>query len=167
MGRRLIFLTIAAFVAALVGCTPTVSLRGAVFRGVSLTGANFDANLEIHNPNTFDVQVRSVRANVIIENVPGPIPIDAKPERWVPAGQSATVAVPFTVMWTQVPTVLASTLSATEVNYRVVGRADVTATQTFQIEKDAYKFEQEGTLPRRVFVGISPNGFSFGVGQFR
>jgi len=50
-----------------------------------------------------------------------------------------------------------------------MGNADVTATNAFRIERDAYRFDEEGQLPRNIFIqqqaGIWP--FTIGMGKMR
>lgn len=146
----------AATLLAATGCsTPSVTLKNAAMRGAEVDGLRFDAMLEVHNPNNFDVQVRAVRANVHVENVVNPLPVIVSPNVWVRANQSAVVAVPIKVPWGAVPRIVATTVSQSTVGFRVAGNADVTATSTFKIQQDGYRFNEEGELPRGLFVRLS------------
>lgn len=154
--RWFAFLGIAAASLLAMGCsTPSVSLKNAAVRGAEVDGLRFDAMLEVHNPNNFDVQVRAVRANVHVENVAAPLPVIVSPNVWVRANTKAMVAVPIKVPWGAVPRILATTVSQSTVGFRVAGNADVTATSTFQIRQDGYRFNEEGELPRGIFLRLS------------
>lgn len=152
---------------SLVGCVPTVQLKSALLRGPVPTGVRFDAMLSIDNPNTFDIQVRTVRANVRMENVRGYIPVYFEPQMWIPANRKVMVALPVTVPWTMVPQILSASVSRPKVSYQVIGNADVTASRAFRIDRSAYEFDEDGELPRSMFLQIGGNQgpFVFGVGQ--
>jgi len=159
---------VAAMLGALSGCTPSVQLRTATLRSASPEGPQFDAVLAVKNTNPFDVQVRMVRASVTVGENPMRIPVQFDSGVWIRAHQTAYVAVPVTVPWGMTPTLALSTLSPKPVPFRIVGEADVTATNTFRIERNAYEFDEEGELPRNVFVrqqvgGIFP--ITLGVGR--
>jgi hypothetical protein len=162
--RRLFALV--ALMLTLVGCAPTVQLKTAVLQGGSFEGARFDAILAFENPNTFDVQVRTVRANVRVDGIAQPIPVTFAPNVWIPAGRTVNIAVPVTVPWTVVPPLAVMTLSGTDVDYRIVGRADVTATRAYEIDQNNYAFNEEGTVPKNVFIRVGAP-FTIGLGAAR
>lgn len=143
-------LTVAALAFA-TGCAPTVTLHHTEVRGASLEGVSVVAVLEVENENAFDVEVRRVRARVTLAERYHLAPIDFQPNKWVRAGSKARVSVPVTIGWTTVPGVLAAAGSSSEVTYRVVGTADVTAGRSMKLKRDAYPIDQEGTIPRRSF----------------
>lgn len=149
------------------GCaTPAVNLQSATLSGAAVDGARFNAILAIDNPNAFDIQVRAVRANVRIEGSNAVIPIMYQPDVWIPAGRVVQVALPITVPWSLIPRVLASTATGTEVPFTVIGNADITATRAFQIDRDQYAFNEEGTLPRSFFLQVGGTSvLSIGLGQ--
>lgn len=166
----LVIAVLAVVALGLAGCqTPSVTLRNATARSPGFDGVHFDATLAVHNPNGFDVQVRAVRANVRIENIPTALPVIYSPNVWIPADQTVYVSVPVSVPWTMVPSVLAQTVTKSKVNFRVMGNADVTATQLFKIEQDGYRFNEQGELPRGMFLligGQSRPPVTFGMGQY-
>lgn len=158
----LLFIALTAF-----GCVPTVQLKSAALRGPQPAGVRFDALLAVNNPNAFDVEVRAVRANARIENVRGYVPIFVEPRQWIQAGRTMVISVPITIPWTMVPQILAATVTQSKVTYHVIGNADVTATRAFRIEQDMYEFDEEGELPRSMFVTIGGAGgpFTIGIGN--
>ena len=157
----LVFVALAAL-----GCVPTVELKSAALRGPQPAGVQFDAMLAVHNPNTFDIEVRAVRANVRIENVRGYVPVYTEPRVWIPAGRTMIVAVPVTIPWAMVPQIAAATVTQTKVPFNVIGNADVTATRAFRIERDMYEFDEEGELPRAMFLQVGGGGpFTLGWGN--
>src|SRR5690242_3886346 len=130
-----------------VGCAskPTMHLRHAEISGMSLgfppsASVIMTAVIDVHNPNSYDVAVRAVRGTVTFNNR-YPMPIDFRAQGdglWLPADQTTQIRVP-----TPVPLNLAFTLAREGMNqvnvpFRLTGRADVTATKTFKIEKDDY-----------------------------
>jgi hypothetical protein len=146
---------------ALVGCTPTVSLKAATLQGVSVTGPRFESVLAFHNPNSFDIQVRAVRANVRVGTAT--IPVVHAPNVWIPANRTVNISVPVTVPWTAVPGTTANVAMNSEIAYTIRGNADVTASRALAIDQDTYRFDEEGTLPRSFFVQTN-GGFPIGIG---
>ena len=161
----------AAFLACalgpLAGCVskPVVSLHHAEVRDASLSGIGLEVVLKIDNPNSYDVQVRNVHAQVTIAGKYALAPIDVTPNTWLPSNQSTLVSVPLSIPWTMLPVLVTETLGSSEVKYHVAGTADVTAVRALQIEKNDYPIDEDGTLPRQVFVSASPGGIHFGVSQ--
>ncbi|NUP04564.1 MAG: LEA type 2 family protein [Polyangiaceae bacterium] len=162
--RTLLALLFVALTA--IGCVPEVQLKSAALRGATPTGVRFDAMLAIHNPNTFDVEVREVRANVRMENVRGYLPVQVSPQVWIPSNSTRVVAVPITVPWAMAPQILAATVTQPKVAYNVIGTADITATSGMKLRIDMYEFDEEGELPRSMFVQIGGGGpFTIGLGN--
>jgi LEA14-like dessication related protein len=151
----------------LAGCVskPVISLHHAEVRDASLGGVGLEVVLKIDNPNSYDVQVRNVHAQVTIAGKYALAPIDVTPNTWLPSNQSTLVSVPLSIPWTMIPVLVTETLGSSEVKYHVTGTADVTAVRALQIEKNDYPIDEDGTLPRQVFVSASPGGIHFGVSQ--
>src|SRR5512132_499210 len=151
----------------LAGCVskPVVSLHHAEVRDASLGGIGLEVVLKIDNPNSYDVQVRNVHAQVTIAGKYAVAPIDVTPNTWLPSNQSTLVSVPLSIPWSMLPVLVTETLGSSEVKYHVTGTADVTAVRALQIEKNDYPIDEDGTLPRQVFVSASPGGIHFGVSQ--
>lgn len=152
---------------AFLGCVPTVSLKSAQLRGPTPQGVRFDAMIAVENPNTFDVEIRAVRANVRMANVRGYLPVFVEPKIWIQAGRTAYVAVPIIVPWGMIPQIVAQTVTQPKVAYTVVGRADVIASRAFRIDQSNYEFDEEGELPRSFFVSVGrgPGPFGLGLGM--
>lgn len=156
------------FALAAMGCVPTVQLKSATLRGPSPTGVRFDAVLSVENPNTFDVEITAVRANVRMENVRGYVPVYFEPRVWVPAGRKVLIPVPVTVPWAMVPQIVAATVSQPSVPFTVIGNADVVATRSLRINRNMYEFEEDGELPRSLFLQVGGSGGIFptlGIGN--
>ncbi len=151
----------------LAGCVskPVVSLHHAEVRGASLTGVGLEVFLKIDNPNAYDVEVRNVHAQVTIAGKYALAPIDVTPNAWLGSNSTTLVSVPLAIPWTLLPVLIAETLGSPEVKYHVTGTADVTAVRALKIEKNDYPIDEDGTLPRSVFVSASPGGIQFGVSQ--
>lgn len=162
LGPASLFALILVALTAL-GCVPAVQLKSAQLKGPTPTGVRFDCLMAVENPNTFDLEVRAVRANVRIENVRGYVPVYTEPRTWIPAGRTVIVAVPITIPYAMVPSILAATVRDPKVTYTVIGNADVTATRAFRIEQDMYQFDEEGTLPRSLFLNAGSGGISIGT----
>lgn len=158
-------LVLSMMLGVLTGCEPAVALRTANLRGATPTGIALDAVLSVENPNVFDVQIRAVRANAQIDKVRGFIPVYVEPNAWIPAGRRGLITVPIIIPWTMLPAILAATISDSTVTYMVKGSADVTATRAFAIDRDMYKFDEEGEIPRGFFVRMGQGGISFGMGR--
>ena len=165
-----------AFAAALVACAlvsvagcvskPVVSLHHAEVRAASLSGIGLEVFLKVDNSNAYDVQVRSVHAVVTIAGKYTLDPIDIAPAQWLGSNSSTLVSVPLQIPWTLIPALISETLGSPEVKYHVTGTADVTAVRALMIEKNNYPVDEDGVLPRQVFVDASPvGGIHFGVSQ--
>jgi LEA14-like dessication related protein len=150
-------------VAGAAGCAekPVVHVDHAEVRSASLQGVGVIVVLRVTNPNAFDVQVRRVHASVTI-NGRYPMPdIDVSPNQWLPAHQTTYVQVPTFVPIMYVPGLIAETVGAPQIRYHVSGSADVTATRTFGVQKDDYPLDEDGWIPREVFVGAARSVLPF------
>lgn len=160
--RLLLAACAAAALATATGCTPVVSLHHTEVRGLSSSGLALVAVMEVENENAFDVEVRGVRADVTIAGRYRLEPIDVQPHKWIPADGKVKVAVPVTVPWSIVPGLLAETVSASHVPYRVHGTADVTASRSLRVKRSHYPIDQEGEIPRSSFAR-GGGGFPFPI----
>jgi LEA14-like dessication related protein len=149
--------------AGAVGCVekPVVHVDHAEVRAASLQGVGLVVVLRITNPNSYDVQVRRVHASVTVANK-YPMPeIDVAPNQWLPAHQTTFVQVPAFVPWAFVPGLIAESAGSPAIRYHVAGSADVTATRTFGVSEDGYPLDEEGWIPREVFVGAARSVMPF------
>jgi hypothetical protein len=140
------------------GCAtkPTMRLNHAEVSGVSLgfppsLSVVMTVTVDVYNPNSYDVAVRAVRGNVTMAGrytlplnwtVPGE-------GFWLPAGATTPVRVPVTIPADMAIALVREAYQAPSIAYRFSGRADVTATRTFKIEKDDYSVDEQGWIPRQ------------------
>lgn len=155
----LVLACVAAPIAA-TGCVhkPTMTLRGAEIRGVQLgwplqAQVQMTVLLDVYNPNSYDVAVRAVRGETLLaDRFTVPVHYQAPGDGvWMAADRTTRVAVPIAVPVDVGLVVLAAAASAPTVPYRFRGRADVTGTRTFAIEKDDYAVDERGEIPREQF----------------
>ena len=120
--------------------------------------------LKVHNPNDFDVQILgAVHADVTIANrIPLP-PVDMSPATWVASNDAVILPVETKVPWTAVPAVIGDSFGD-KVTFHFHGDADVTASRAFGIREDDYPIEQDGVLPRSLFMKASPSGLNVWLG---
>src|SRR4051812_23683392 len=87
------------------GCVtkPVVTLHHAEVRAASLEGLALDVVLKIDNPNPYDVEVRSVHAEVTIAGRYALAPIDVQPKQWLGSNSTTMVSVPVAVPWSMIP----------------------------------------------------------------
>ena len=112
----------------------------------------------------FDKQTlrRAVRGQVIMADV-YPLALDfrAPPEGvWMPAGQTTSLRVPLLMPVALGITLLQQAFANPTIAYRFIGKADVTGTRTFQVEKDDYSVDERGTITRDQIAAILPNSLA-------
>lgn len=157
-----------ALVAALglssVGCVqkPTMKLRGAEIAGIQIgfpvVNVNMVAVMDVTNPNSYDVAVRRVRGQVVFANRHG-LPVDFQAQGnglWLPGKQTTRIGVPITIPLGLGWTLLNEAAAAPVIPFRFQGKADVTGTRTFQLEKDDYSLDETGVITRQQLVGALP-----------
>lgn len=156
--RALFFAT--ALSASSVGCVknPTMDLYGARVQTVSPMGVGMVMVMKIRNDNPFDIQVRNVAANVIIGDSFRMPTVRTSPNVWLRASSVTLVDVPMTVPWPTLMPLLSRTVGSATIEYRAKGFADVTATSTFQIDRNDYKFDEEGKVSRVELVQAAIRG---------
>lgn len=139
------------------GCAkkPTMRVHHAEVSGVQLgfpptLAVQMTVVMEVYNPNSYDVAIRAMRGTVTF-NDRYAMPIDFRPGGegvWLPSDQKTVVRVPVAV-----PVELAVRLTSEAltgiVPFHVVGKADVTATRSFKIERDDYSVDERGQLTRQ------------------
>ncbi len=153
--------------AASAGCVkkPEMHLDHAEISGVQLAtmpptlGIVMTAVIQVTNPNGYDVAVRAVRGQLLIgTQYPVPIMFQAPPPDglWLPAGQTTPIRVPVTVPIELALAVVQQGFASPTIPYRFVGAADVTASHTFQLEKDNYAVDETGTITRDQMLAVIP-----------
>lgn len=131
--------------------TPKVSVHHAELRGLNTWGLSVMILLQVRNDNSYDVQIRNVNVQVTFGR--GLVlPVAFAPNQWLPSNQTTFVQVPVTIPWTALPAIVAETAGAYAIPYHVRGVADVTGTRTFQIERDNYTVDENGSIPRQLVV---------------
>ncbi len=106
--------------------------------------------VDVTNPNAYDVAVRAVKGTVVLANKYS-VPIDfraADPGLWIASDRVGQVRVPVSIPIQLALGLLQEWYFSPAIPYRFAGRADVTATRTFQIEKDDYSIDVNGSIPR-------------------
>ncbi len=115
--------------------------------------------VDVHNPNGYDVAIRSLQGNVIMADK-YTLPLNFQPGGnglWLPADQTTQVRAPVVVPVDLALTLLREAYMSPVIPFHVVGKANVTGTRTFQIEKDDYEVDERGTVTRQQIEAILPN----------
>ena len=140
------------------GCAskPTMKLNHAEISGMTLgfppqVGVVMTMVLDVYNPNSYDVAIRAMRGTALLaEKYTLPIDYRAGTEGvWLASKQTTTVRIPVSVPVDLALILLRESFAAPTVPFHVTGKADVTATRTFQIEKDNYAVDESGTFTRQ------------------
>jgi len=157
-------------VAATNGCAkkPTMHVSHAEMAGVQFgfppsVAVQMTVVMNVFNPNSYDVAIRGMRGTVTFHDRYS-MPIDFRPGGegvWLGSDRTTQVRVPATV---PVDLALRITREAMTgiVPYRVVGKADVTATRSLKIESDDYSVDERGQISRQVIeASIAAIGVPF------
>ena len=115
--------------------------------------------LDVYNPNSYDVAVRAMRGTAVMAER-YTLPIDFRPGGdgvWMASKATTTLRVPVTVPIDLALTLLRESFASPTIPFRVTGTADVTATRTFQIEKDNYGVDESGTFTRQQLEMAMPH----------
>jgi len=123
-----------------------------VLGGLSGFGLNTVIYLQVRNDNPYDVQIRGMNVNVTFGHGYPIGPINFPTNQWLQANRTTLVAVPVTIPWVVMPALISETMGSYSIPYHVKGYADVTATRTFQIDRDNYQVDESGSLPRQMLV---------------
>jgi hypothetical protein len=109
----------------------------------------------VQNDNSYDIQIRNVRAEVTIAERYKLAPINIQPNQWLPSEQGTIVRVPVVIPWQVVYPIVQETLDATTISYHVTGSADVTAVRMLGIERDNYPLDEGGSVRRQDLVNAA------------
>lgn len=108
--------------------------------------------VDVYNPNSYDVAIRAVRGTVTFAER-YTLPVDYRAPTadgvWLTADATTQVRVPVSVPVDLAMTLVREAYATPTVPFRMVGKADVTATRSFKIEKDDYSVDERGTLSRQ------------------
>jgi hypothetical protein len=127
---------------------PKMQLHHAEVRGAGPMGIAMEVFLTVNNQNSFDVQVRNVRVQTVMQGRWGLPPVAYSPNQWLPADGSTIVRAPVFIPWPMVGPLLAETAAFPVISYRVRGEADVTAIRSLGIRSDNYPVDESGQIPR-------------------
>lgn len=115
--------------------------------------------VDVYNPNSYDVAVRAMRGQVIMADR-YPLPLDFRATGdgvWLGANKTTSVRVPLAMPLDLAIALVQQAMSVPTISYRVIGKADVTGTRTFQIEKDDYAVDERGVITRDQMAAVIPN----------
>jgi hypothetical protein len=153
--RALRAFVLAAVVLGAAACVkkPTMQLDHAAVSGVQVgfppsLGVIMTVFIDVYNPNSYDVAIRAVRGQVVLANR-YTVPVDYRAPGngvWLSSKVTTMVGVPVSVPVDLAVQLVREAFTSPFVAYRFAGRADVTATSTFQIEKDDYATDEQGQL---------------------
>ncbi len=162
MDRRLLLLV--GLVALLtVSCVskPTMKLNHAEISSAGPAGIGLDIYMNVHNDNSFDVQVRNVRVQTTLQGRWTLPPMAYSPNQWLPAKGTTVVRAPVIIPWPLVVPLLAETAMSPTISYHVTGSADVTAIRSVGIKSDNYPVDENGTVPRIAVLSAAHTMFPF------
>jgi hypothetical protein len=167
-------LFVAVFVTTLGACAskPTMKLNHAEVQGVTFgfppqLGVMMNIALDVTNPNSYDVAVRAMRGQVVFAEK-YPLTVDFRDQGdglWLPADKMTTIKVPVTVPVQLAVQLMREASQTPTIPFKLTGKADVTATRTFKIEKDDYSVEETGTITRDQMAMAVRSIFPLGLPQ--
>lgn len=150
MNRRACLQVILAILALAVpssGCArdPSLRLQGASVVKTDLTGVTLNVTLAVRNDNSFDVLVRDLRLEILLDRAHVLPPVQASPNVWLASDATTQLNIPVLMPWSVV-TALRQGTSPT-ISYHARGAANVTASRTLSID-ESYKIDQKGAFAR-------------------
>ena len=107
--------------------------------------------IDVFNPNSYDVAIRAMRGTVSFYDR-YTMPIDFRPPGegiWLGSDRTTQVRVPAAVPMDLALRITREAMTGV-VPYRVMGKADVTATRTLKVESDNYEVDERGEISRQV-----------------
>jgi LEA14-like dessication related protein len=145
------------------GCVskPVVALDHAALAYASFQGLGLAVVLRVTNPNSYDIAVRSVHVQVTVAGRYPLAPMDIQPNQWLASNATTRITVPVVIPWQMIPALVSETLGSPQVTYRVRGSADVTAVRLLGIERNNYPVDEEGSLPRQMFIDATSGTVRF------
>lgn len=140
---------------------PKMQLHHAEIRSAGPAGIGMEVFLRVNNENSFDVEVRNVRVQTVLQNRWQLPPMAYSPNQWLPADRYTIVRAPVIIPWPLVGPLLAETAMSPTISYRVRGEADVTAIRSIGIKSDNYPVDETGTIPRVAVLQAARSVFPF------
>ncbi|MEB2312885.1 MAG: LEA type 2 family protein [Polyangiaceae bacterium] len=145
------------------GCVhkPTMELAHAQVSQVGPSGIVMTVYLRVNNPNGFDVQIRNVRVESVVQGRWALPPVAYSPNQWLPGDGTTIVEAPVVIPWPLVMPLLAETVASPSIKYRVRGQVDVTAIRSVGIQSDNYPVDETGSVPRGMVVQAAQTMFPY------
>ncbi|HEU4412162.1 MAG TPA: LEA type 2 family protein [Polyangiaceae bacterium] len=157
LARKPLFLALLAAATLAFGCVskPTMKLNHAEVNGVQIgfppsLGIVVTSVVEVTNPNSYDVAIRAMRGTATFADRYS-LPIEWNPGGegvWLPADRTTLVRVPTTVPVGLAVQLVRESYASPNIPFRIVGKADVTASRTFKFERDDYEVDERGAISR-------------------
>lgn len=161
-------LALAALATSSAACVqkPTMKLDHAEVSGVRFgfppsLGVLMNIVVAVDNPNSYDIAVRAVRGQVVLANRYA-LPVSFRAQGngvWLRSNSISRMAVPVDIPVQLAMELLRDGMASPTITYRFTGRADVTATSTFQLEKDDYSVNEWGLVTRQQLAAALGWGF--------
>ncbi len=156
-----------------VGCAkkPTMHLNHAEVQGVTIgfppqLGVMMSVVIDVYNPNSYDVAVRAMRGQVVFAER-YPLAVDFRDQTgeglWLPADKTTPIRVPISVPVQLAVQLMREATNVPTIPFKLTGKADVTATRTFKIEKDDYEVDETGSITREQMAMAVGSVFPMGI----
>src|SRR5581483_5118724 len=144
-------LPLASAMALLLGCTihvetPRLTVRSMDFRGIDSNGLAFHVSFAAYNPNTFELALHDMNAQLYLENNPAGSSVTTLPVT-LPPQREVTVDADVVVPWSGAPSYLLTAASQPMVNYTLSGTVRVEHYLSITTS-----FQYQGTMPRSFFL---------------
>ncbi len=153
--RLLVMVALLTATFAVVGCAkqPTMRLNHAEVSGVVFglpPGVMMTVVMDVYNPNSYDVAVRSMQGEVIfLDRYSLPIQFESPGEgTWLAANATTQVRVPVSVPGELAARFVSDAIAQPTIPFTVKGKANVTATRSLKVESDNYAIDARGELSR-------------------
>ena len=115
--------------------------------------------VDVFNPNGYDVAIRAMRGQAILaERYSVPVDFRAPGDGlWLASDRTTPIRVTVLVPVETALAIVNESMQTPIIQYRLSGRADVTASRTFAVEKDDYSLDERGTISRDQIMAVIPN----------
>lgn len=129
---------------------PTVAPRSTQIVGVANNGLSMRLDMQIHNPNGYNLEVYAIRARVTAQGrdlgeVESATQVELLAGQWTPF--NAQVVVP----WGDLPGLAASAMMSPSIPYHVEGRVMVRGPAGYTVR---VPFEMDGHIPRSMLLRV-------------
>ena len=122
---------LAAAALALAGCStpepPTVKPISGRITTIDSNGITVEAKLEGHNPNDFDIKVKSFTATIVLDDKHNIGTVTSQQAITLPAEKKKVIDLPIAVKWNDVASLAPLALQNRDVPYEASGKVKVAA----------------------------------------